>query len=236
MSVPTRINHPEPAELARYVQFTLVDPGATKDQVIQHLEACGNYGFDAAMLPMCWVPLAKTMLMGTGIKIATFFGLGMGHESLHAKLALLRECWALGADEVDYEPNMSFFLSGMYREFKREAELLVEAAEGRAIKVMLELGYIHDTEQRRLAARLLAEAGVPWIKNASGVGPGSEPATPENIRFLRHTVGTSCKVKASGKIKTYEQVLALLDAGAELVGSSAGVEIVTGRAAAEAGY
>ncbi|MBC6937419.1 MAG: deoxyribose-phosphate aldolase [Chloroflexi bacterium] len=227
-----------PADLAGYIQYTLVRPDATRDEMVAHLETSAKYRFHAAMISMCWVPLAVDILRGTGVRVATCIGLSMGHESLHAKIGLVRECLALGAEEIDYEPNMGFFLSGMYDAFQQEAAELVKAAEGRPIKAMLELGYIREDRDRRLAARLLDEAGLPWVKNSSGVGPGSEPATPENIRLLRETVSARCQVKASGKITGYKQALALIEAGAALLGTSAGAAIVAGAAALdkEAGY
>lgn len=214
------------AELAAHIQYTLVAANATRNDIIRHAETAAVYGFDAAMIPMCWVPLAREVLRGSGVKVATFMGLSMGHESLHAKISMIRECRALGADEVDYEPNMAFFLSGMYDEFRDEAAQLVRAAEGMPIKAMLELGYIDNEADQRLAARLLDEGGLPWVKNSSGVGPGSVAATPENIRLLRETVGPRCKVKASGKVNTYERAIAVLDAGAELIGTSAALNVL----------
>lgn len=212
--------------IEKYLQYTNVKPDATRDDLIRHLETTIEYGFQAAMISMCWVPLGKSMLKGTGVRLATCIGLGLGHESIFAKAAMIRECLALGADEVDYEPNMGFFLSGMYDEFQEEAKLIVQAADGMTIKAMLELGYIHEKDKRALAAKLLDEAGVPWVKNSSGWGPGSEPASPENIALLRQSVRPVCKVKASGKIKAYDQALALIAAGAELLGTSAAPEIV----------
>ena len=91
------------ADLAGKIQFTNVRPDATRSEIITHLERSMEYGFQAAMISMCWVPLAREVLRGSGVRIATCIGLGLGHESLHAKIALLRECRALGADEVDYE-------------------------------------------------------------------------------------------------------------------------------------
>lgn len=213
-------------ELASCIQYTNVKPNATRDEMLAHLRLSAEYGFNAAMLGMCWVPLAKEVLQGSGVKVATCIGLSMGHESLHAKVMMLRECWALGADEVDYEPNMGYLLSGMYDEFYQEAAALVRAAEGRPIKTMLELGFLKSESEVRKAAQLLEEAGMPWIKNSSGVGPGSVPATPENIRLLRASVSNRVRVKASGKIDSYEKAVALLDAGAELLGTSAGAQII----------
>jgi deoxyribose-phosphate aldolase len=216
------------AELAARIQSTNVHPAATRDEIIAHVETAAQYGFDAAMIAMCWVPLAKDILRGTSVKVATCIGLGVGNESLHAKIAQIRECRALGADEVDYEPNMGLFLSGMYDEFRDEAAQLVRAAEGMPLKAMLELGYIKADADRRLSARLLDEGGLPWVKNSSGWGPGSEPATPENIRLLRESVSPRCRVKGSGKVNSYEKVMALFEAGAELVGTSSGVAILNG--------
>ena len=213
-------------ELASFIQYTNVRPNATRDEIVAHVERCAHFGFDAAMIAMCWVPLARDILKGTGIKVATCIGLGMGHESLNAKVAMLQECIALGADEVDYEPNMGYLLSGMYEEFYLEAAALVAAAGGRPIKTMLELGYLRNDDEARKAARILEEAGVPWVKNSSGVGPGSVPATPHNIRLLRESVSERVKVKASGKIDSYEKAISLLDAGAELLGTSAGPQIL----------
>jgi deoxyribose-phosphate aldolase len=222
--------------LAKFIQYTNVRPDATRNEIITHTEQTQEFGFNAAMVAMCWVPMVRDILKGTGIKVATCIGLGLGHESLHAKAGLVRECLALGADEVDYGPNMGYFLSGMYAEFQEEARYIVNAAGGIPIKAMLELGYIKDETQRRTAARLLDEAGVPWVKNSSGWGPGSEAASPENIRLLRESVSIKCKVKASGKINTYEKALALLEAGAELLGTSSGPQIIQQLQGIESGY
>lgn len=225
----------ENTELASRLQYTIVDPAATKDQIIRHLEECESHRFQAAMVPMYWVPLARSVLSGTQVRVATFICIGMGNESVPAKAMLLRECWALGADEVDYEPNMSLFLSGMYDEFAEEGRTLVQMTDGRPLKAMLELGYIHDRAPRVKAARLLAEAGVPWIKNSSGVGPGSEPATVDNISLLKEAVGDIAKVKASGKIRTRVQAEELIAAGAALIGTSAGSRIL-GMSSEAGGY
>lgn len=223
------------AEMASRLQSTLVDPAAPREQVVRHVEECARLGFHAAMIPMCWVPEARRILAGTGVRVATFICIGMGNESLAAKCMLLRECWALGADEVDYQPNMGFFLGGMEAEFAEEGRQLVRMSGGRPIKAMLELGWLGGRADRLRAARLLADAGVPWIKNSSGVGTRSEPATVENMALLREAVGGRAHVKASGGIRTREQAEALLAAGAELLGASAAARIIGWPSAAAAG-
>jgi len=224
------------SQMAARLQSTLVDPRATREQVVRHVEECARLAFHAAMIPMCWVPEARRILAGTGVRVATFICIGTGNESLAAKCMLLRECWALGAQEVDYQPNMSFFLSGMEAEFAEEGRQLARMSDGRPIKAMLELGWLEGRPARMRAARLLAEAGVPWIKNSSGVGEKSEPATVENMALLREAVGGLAHVKGSGKIRTRPQAEALIAAGAELLGASAAARIVGAGSAGREGY
>lgn len=213
-------------ELAGYIQYTNVRPEATRDDIIKHLETCARYKFNAAMVQMCWVPLAKDVLRGTGVKVATCIGLPMGGESLHAKIMLIRECCALGADEVDYEPNMGLYLSGLYDEFREEAAAIVRAGDGRPIKCMLEFGFLKTEEDKRRAARLIDEGGVHWIKQSSGWGAGGIPATAEDVRLLRETVSPRCKVKASGKVNSYERAIEMFEAGAEMIGTSTAPHII----------
>ena len=213
-------------ELAKYIQFTKTSPNVTRDEMIKHAELSVLHGFNAAMVPMCWVSLVKEVLNGTGVKVATFFGFGMGHESLNAKISLMRECIAIGADEVDYEPNMSWFMSGMYDEFRNEAVQLKNAAGDRLIKPMLELGMLKTDTEKIKAAQLIDEAGLSWIKNSSGGGSFGIEATPKDIRLLYDTVSSNCKVKASGKVNSFEKMVSLFDAGAVLVGTSSGINIL----------
>ncbi len=237
MSVNRSISELSRSELASYLQYTLVRPDATRAEMVAHIEQAAEHRFNAAMISMCWVPLAKDILRGTGVRVATAISFGLGNDSVHAKVALVRECMALGADELDYQPNMGYFISGMYDEFRAESAALVAAADGMPIKAMLELGYIQDEAEQRRAALLLQEAGVPWVKNSSGTGPHLAPATPQNIRLLRETLADHVRVKASGGIKSYEQVIDLINAGADLLGTSAGVQILDRvEVKGEAGY
>lgn len=215
------------AELAKLIQYTNVRPQSTRDEIAAHVETCGEYGFDATMVQMCWVPLAKEILRGTDTMVATCIGLPMGGESLHAKIALIRECIALGADTIDYEPNMGYYRSGMYDEFREEGAALVRAADGLEVKAMLEFGFLYNEQEKRHAVQLLTEADVHWIKNSSGWGEGGIPATPEDMALIRSvTEGTNSRVKASGKVNSYDRAVELLNAGAELIGSSTGNVII----------
>ena len=226
-----------PEKLAETIQATLINPDVTRDELVRHVELCGQYHFNAAMVAMCWVPLTKDILKGTPIKTATFIDFAMGNASIEGKQALIRECRYLGADEVDYAPNMGYFLSKMYKEFQKEAQELVRAAQGMPIKAMLQMGMIPDFNEKRLAIQILEEARVDWIKNSSGGwAPGATPATVEDICFIRDSLKGYSRIKASGGINNRETALALLEAGAELLGTSHGVEIVEGKTATQGSY
>ncbi|NMB72410.1 MAG: deoxyribose-phosphate aldolase [Bacteroidales bacterium] len=214
-------------ELAKYIQFTKTAPNVTREEMVKHFEQCAQYGFNAAMVPMYYVSLGKEIMKGSGVKVATFFGFGMGHETIRAKILLMQECIDLGADEVDYQPNMSAFLSGQYNVFEEETQRLLEVSTSIVIKPMLELGLIPTLEEKIRAIKILDQAGVVWIKNSSGAPTGGGPATAEDIRLLRENVRPECKVKASGKVNSFEKMAELFDAGAELTGSSNGIEIIS---------
>jgi deoxyribose-phosphate aldolase len=219
--VNTQIN------LAAHIQSTAINPDLTRDELVHHVEICAQRQFNAAMIAMCWVPLTRDILKGTGVKTATFIDFAMGNTSVKGKQALIRECRHLGADEVDYAPNMGYLLSGMVQEFQREAELLVETAEGMPLKAMLQLGMLDTLEKKRQAIRLLEEARVDWIKNSSGGwAPGATPASVSDIRLIKDTIQGYSHIKASGGINSREFAQQLLATGAELLGTSHGVEIL----------
>jgi deoxyribose-phosphate aldolase len=143
------------------------------------------------------------------------------------KVALAREVVRLGADEFDFQPNIGVLRSGMVREFLAEVKEVVAAVEDRPVKSMSEFGYLNHKE-RILAVTLAEEGGVSYVKNSSGIGRGGSPATVEEIRFIREHLTGRAKVKASGGVKNYAQAVALLEAGAHLIGSSAAPFIVAG--------
>lgn len=223
-------------ELAKCIQFTKTAPTVTLDEMKKHFEQCAEYGFDAAMVPMYYVAMGKEILKGTDVKVATFFGFGMGHETIKAKEELMKECVDIGADEVDFQPNMSVFLSGNYEVFEAEAKRMLELSKGIEIKPMLEVAMIPSKEDQIKAIKVYDDLGYVWIKNSSGAPTGGGPATTEVIKLLRDTVRPECRVKASGKVNSYEKMIELFDAGAEMAGTSSGLEILKRKGAITTDY
>lgn len=223
-------------ELPKLIQFTKTAPSVTRAEMVLHFEQCAEYGFNAAMVPMYYVSLGKEILRGTDVKVATFFGFGMGHETLRAKEELMKECVRIGADEVDFQPNMSAFLSGDYAFFEKEARTMLEISQGIVIKPMLEVEMIPEQHNKIRAIKMYDQLGYRWVKNSSGAPTGGGPATPDVIRLIREHVGPECRVKASGKVNSYEKMVELVDAGASMVGTSSGLEILLRKTALKMDY
>lgn len=214
------------------IQHTLIGAAVTENQILAHVEQCLSYGFGAAMVQGSWVSLARDRLAGTGITLASALDFPeVGTMTSAGKAAEAAELVRLGAEEIDIGVQIGWLKSGDTQGFFDDIRGVVEAA-GVPIKVMLELPLL-DAREREIAVDLSVRAGVSYVKNASS--GGVEIANPKSIRFLRNRVPSGVGVKASGGIKSAEQVNALLEAGADIVGTSAGVAILSGAMGLEVG-
>jgi len=211
------------AELAQHIQSTLISNRLTEALWKEHIQQCLQYRFHASMIPAAWVKRTAEALRGSGIRVASFVDLPYGTMSSAGKTYETARIVNDGGEEVDLMPNIGFLLSGMEKEFAEDILGVVEAAQDRPVKIMLELPLL-DAAQRQRAIDISIDAGVSYLKNASSGAVGI--ATPEEIRFLRRAAPAHVRVKASGGIKSAQQVRDLLAAGADLVGTSAAVEIV----------
>ncbi len=211
------------AQLAHRIQHTLISNVLTEALWEAHLAECLKYRFHAAMIPGAWVKRTAQKLRGTGILVASFIDFPYGTMTSPGKADEARHLVDDGAEEIDLMPNVGFLLSGMGSEYRDDIYGVVAAAGKVPVKIMLELPLLNP-EQRERAVALSIDAGVSYLKNASGGAVGV--ATPEDIRFLRRVAPSHVRVKASGGIKTAQQVRELLEAGADLVGTSSGVRIM----------
>lgn len=224
----------ESIKMSKVIQHTNVNPDLTLEEVRQLCQDCIDNDFDGVMLQPCWIGEAKQMLKGTDIKICTALGYPMGGATTEAKVFETKNVFELGADQLDFMANVGFLKSGMYDEYKNEIASIVSAARGKVTKIMLEFGMLTEDE-KRIAAELAIEAGVTYVKNSSGWGKGGK-ATVEDITLLKEIAGDRAKVKASGGIRNKEQAEAMLNAGATLLGTSAGVNILSGEGSGTNNY
>ncbi|NDL64606.1 deoxyribose-phosphate aldolase [Acerihabitans arboris] len=232
------INFNDPRQVAKAIQFTNVNADLTRDELLKHLDLCLQYQFDAAMIAPCWVALAKDVLKGSGVRVATTVNFPQANDTTAMKVALVRELAKEGADEFDFPPNPGFLLGGMedryFEELKQVAAVAHDA--GMKVKAMLEFGFITTEALKIKATRYAYEAGIDWVKQSSGWGKGGCAATVEDVRILKNNIQAPCRVKVSGKVNTLEKMKAMFEAGAELVGTSSGPELVKGLAGDIAGY
>ena len=213
------------------IQHTLIGASVTKDQVLSHAQECVTYGFGAAMVQGSWLDVVSEALAGTGIPVASALDFPeVGLMTSAGKAAEAAELVRKGAQQIDIGVQIGWLKSGMTREYQDDIRRVVDAA-GVPIKVMLELPLLTEKE-RELAVDLAVEAGVAYVKNASS--GAVEVASPESIRYLKERVPATVGVKASGGIKSLEHAQELLAAGADMLGTSAGIAIVSGVSTPEA--
>jgi deoxyribose-phosphate aldolase len=214
-----------PAQIASYIQHTKIEVGATREAMIAHVEDAIKYGFSAAMVPGSWVPLTASILQGTGIEVASALDFPtVGVMTSAGKAAEAAELVRLGATQIDIGVQIGWLKSGMFDEFREDLAGVVRAS-GVPIKVMLELPLLTEAE-KELAVQLSMEAGVAYLKNASS--GQIETANPASIKYLVDRAKNGVLVKASGSIKHLSQARELIAAGASLLGTSAGIEIISG--------
>jgi deoxyribose-phosphate aldolase len=210
-------------DIAARIQHTLISNRVTRKLWEQHVAACIKYQFNAAMVPAAWVKLTAEALRAQTARVASWIDLPFGTMTSKGKAYEASQLIESGAQEIDLMPNIGFLLSRMEREFETDIEGVVRAAGGAPVKVILELPLLNARQKERAVA-LGVDAGAAYLKNASSGAVGI--ATPHDIRYLRDRAPTSVKIKASGGIKTALQVGGLLDAGADLIGTSLGAQIM----------
>jgi len=213
-----------PLGLAPYIQHTKIAVGLTRAEIVAHAQETAEYGFNAAMVPGCWVAIVAAELAGTGIVVASALDFPVvGLMTSAGKSYEAARLVEYGADQIDIGVQIGYLKSGMYSEFREDIAAVVRAA-GVPIKVMLELPLLNPQE-REAAVDLSLEAGAAYLKNASS--GQIETASSENVRFLFERAPEGVGVKASGSIKDYRHAIDLLNAGASLLGTSAGLAIIS---------
>jgi len=220
-------------ELAARIDHTNLNPDATIRDIERLCEEAKQHSFRAVVVNPIWVPYVVRLLRGTEVRVCAAINFPIGGSSTLAKVVEIRNLKAMGCDDVDFMVNVSYLKSGMLEEFRRDVEEQVRAADGMVTKAILETAVLTEDETV-LAARICEEAGVDYVKNSTGWGKGG-PATVEVIRLLRRSVSPKVRVKASGGIRDAKTAIALIEAGADLIGTSRGVDIVRGMETQEKG-
>jgi deoxyribose-phosphate aldolase len=211
--------------LAAVFDHTLLKAEATLEQVIRLCEEAAQHRFACAMVNPAWVSTAHTVLAGSGVPVGTVLGFPLGASLSVSKREEAVELVKLGAHDLDMVLNIGMLKSGMNDRVQQDIRGVVEVAHqaGAIVKVILEACLLNVEEKLR-ASELAIAAGVDFLKTSTGFSTGG--ATPEDVALLRGVAGSRCSVKASGGIRSLADTRAMLEAGANRIGTSASVSIL----------
>lgn len=211
--------------VVRMIDHTLLRPDALDEDIIAHIQVAKDYGFKTVCVFPSWIDLAVSEIGNTNIKIDVPIGFPFGSQTSEAKSFEAHDAIQRGAEELDMVINIAALKSKEHEYVLEDIQCVVAAAAhmNAIVKVIIETCYL-DEEDKRAAARLCERAGADYVKTSTGFGPSG--ATVEDVRLLRESVSKEVGVKASGGIRTAEQALAMIEAGATRIGTSAGKAII----------
>ena len=217
-----------PLDLAGYIDHTLLKPDATAAEIDELADEAREYEFASVCVNPTWVKRAAVRLQGSDAKVASVIGFPLGATTPEIKAMETRRALRDGAREVDMVINVGALKSGDTELVRRDIEKVVDAAHegGAIVKVILETSLLTD-EEKVIASALAKRAKADYVKTSTGfTGSG---ATVYDVALMRETVGPDMGIKASGGVRTAEDVEDMIAAGATRIGASAGVQIVTGK-------
>ena len=207
----------------KLIDHTLLKQDATPEQILKLCEEAKEHDFMSVCVNPAYVPLAAEALKGSDVKVCTVIGFPLGMNLTRTKVEEAQLCIKQGADEIDMVINVGMLKAGNDDYVEAEiAELKVVAGE-RVLKVIIETCLLTDEEKVR-ACLLSKNAGADFVKTSTGFSTGG--ATVHDVKLMRETVGPEMGVKASGGVRTHEDLLAMVEAGASRIGTSNGVKII----------
>lgn len=209
--------------LPALIDHTVLRPDATRADVLRLCREARDCGFTVIFVPPCHVDEAVEAVAGTAIRVGIPIGFPLGGHTTKIKVAEAVEAVARGAHVLDMVLNVSRLKSGAHDSVRTDIAEVVRTTPGVEHKVILETCYLTQ-EEKRTACHLVVEAGADYVKTSTGFGPAG--ATVEDVRVLKETVAGRAKVKASGGIRDWKTTLAMLEAGADRIGTSAGLKIL----------
>lgn len=214
-------------QIAGMIDHTLLKANATKAEIVKLVEEAKEYSFASVCVNPIWVKTAAELLADTpNVKVCTVIGFPLGATTPETKAFEAKNAIENGATEVDTVINIGALKDHDDDLAERDIRAVVEAAKGKAlVKVIIEACLLSEEEKVR-ACQLSVKAGADFVKTSTGFSTGG--ATVEDVRLMRQTVGPDKGVKASGGVRSREDALAMVDAGATRIGASSSISIVKG--------
>ncbi len=209
-------------EINKYIDQTILRPDATKNDILKFIKGVKKYRFCCAVVNPSWVEFIRKELP-KDIKVCSVVGFPLGASTPKAKAFATEELIKLGCDEIDMVMNIGRLKSGDYKYVGKEIKAVVESAQGKIVKVIIETCLL--TEEEKIAsANIIKESGAHFVKTSTGFSKAG--AKIEDVKLLRKVVGSTFGIKASGGIRDYKTAVAFIKAGATRIGTSSGDKIM----------
>ena len=210
-------------ELNKYIDHTLLKPEATKEQITKLCEEARQYDFASVCVNTCYVPLAKQLLAGSDVKVCCVVGFPLGAMDTVSKAFEAKTAVENGAQEVDMVINIGALKDKDYDYVTKDIAAVVEASKPAIVKVIIEACLLTD-EEKVEACKCSMNAKAEFVKTSTGFS--THGATPEDVALMKKTVGDVCKIKAAGGVRSYDDAMKMIEAGADRLGCSAGIKVM----------
>lgn len=213
-----------PQDLAKMIDHTNVKGDTTQMDVEKLCNEAIKYNFASAVVTATNVQFASEILRETPVKVCSVVGFPLGVSTPETKAFETEEAIKNGADEIDMVMNIGAIKSGLEDLLEKDITSVVEAASGHVVKVILETALLTD-EEKVVSCLIAKKTGADYVKTSTAYG-GLSGATIEDVKLMRETVGLDMKIKAAGGIRDLKTALAMIEAGADKLGTSTGVQII----------
>lgn len=210
-------------ELNKYIDHTLLKPEATKEQITKLCQEARQYDFASVCVNTCYVPLVKQLLAGSDVKVCCVVGFPLGAMDTVSKAFEAKAAVENGAQEVDMVINIGALKDKDYDYVTKDIAAVVEASKPAIVKVIIEACLLTD-EEKVEACKCSMNAKAEFVKTSTGFS--THGATPEDVALMKKTVGDVCKVKAAGGVRSYDDAMKMIEAGADRLGCSAGIKVM----------
>lgn len=215
-----------PKNINRMIDHTLLKADATRDQIEKLCEEAKEYHFASVCVNPTWVEHAAVLLKGTDVRVCTVIGFPLGASTPDSKAFETKDVIEKGAQEVDMVINIGALKSGDLELVEKDIQGVAAAAKGKAlVKVIIETCLLSD-EEKKTACEIAKRAGADYVKTSTGFSTGG--AVEHDVALMRETVGNQMGVKASGGVRSGEDAMKMIKAGATRIGTSSGANIING--------
>ncbi|MEA5026378.1 MAG: deoxyribose-phosphate aldolase [Erysipelotrichaceae bacterium] len=209
----------------KYIDHTLLKPQAQKEDIKKLCSEAKEYDFASVCVNPCWVSYCHGLLKDTDVKVCTVIGFPLGSTSSKAKAYEAQQAVIDGADELDMVINIGALKDHDYPAVVQDIAGVVAKAKGRCVKVIIETCLLTD-EEKITACQAAMEANADFVKTSTGFSTGG--ATADDVKLMKSVVNGRLAVKASGGIRSLEDMMIMIEAGATRIGTSGGVKIMQG--------